>query len=159
MAEINGRYYSREWGFGLFFEAKVASEIAQFLLRADWRKDGFWSLCRRDRVEGGIAVDAVHVDPKGAHLRWFICSDSLRGQGYGKKLLDQALTFCRSQGYSKVYLWTFKGLHAARHLYEQAGFRMKEERSGSMWGEQVREQRFELQISGIRATPGSRSNK
>lgn len=39
-----------------------------------------------------------------------------------------------------------EGLNAARHLYEQAGFELVEEKRGAQWGLEVNEQRFELQL-------------
>jgi hypothetical protein len=42
-----------------------------------------------------------------------------------------------------VYLNTFKGLDAARALYDRAGFRLVAEATGSTWGREVTEQRFE----------------
>ncbi|MFW6055249.1 MAG: GNAT family N-acetyltransferase, partial [Thermodesulfobacteriota bacterium] len=79
-----------------------------------------------------------------AHLRWFIVSDALQGQGLGNRLLDEAMAFCKDMGYRRVYLWTFEGLQAARHLYEKAGFELKEQHPGRGWGTVVNEQRFEL---------------
>ena len=38
VAELHGTYYHREWGFGLSFEAKVATELAQFFGRCDFSK-------------------------------------------------------------------------------------------------------------------------
>jgi len=51
---------------------------------------------------------------------------------------------CRARQYDRVYLDTFEGLVAARHLYEKFGFRLVHERSGTQWGAEVVEQRFEL---------------
>ncbi len=41
-----------------------------------------------------------------------------------------------------VHLWTFRGLDAARRLYEANGFALVEEQPGRQWGEEVIEQRF-----------------
>lgn len=46
--------------------------------------------------------------------------------------------------FKKVYLWTFAGLDAARHLYEKCGFRLCEQCEGNQWEKTVTEQRFEL---------------
>ena len=43
VAQLHGEYYHRHWGFGLFFEAKVATELAAFLSRCDETRDGFWT--------------------------------------------------------------------------------------------------------------------
>jgi hypothetical protein len=64
----------------------------------------------------------------------------------GNLLIDLGIDFCKKQGYRRAYLWTFKGLDAARHLYEKSGFRLAEEYSGTQWGKKVHEQRFELTL-------------
>jgi len=60
-------------------------------------------------------------------------------------LLTAALQFCQARRYDRVYLWTFEGLDAARHLYEKSGFRLVHQQRGAQWGTEVNEQRFELQ--------------
>jgi len=149
VAELHGTYYHQHWGFGLFFEAKVATELAAFLGRYDEQKDGFWTALVGGRIEGSITIDGVYAAAEGAHLRWFIISDGLRGKGAGNQLMNAAMDFCRSRGYSRVYLWTFEGLNAARHLYEKTGFRLVEQRKGSQWGREVNEQRFELELNTL----------
>ncbi len=44
---------------------------------------------------------------------------------------------------TRTVLWTFKGLDAARQLYERNGFRLGEEYTGAQWGVNLMEQRFE----------------
>jgi GNAT superfamily N-acetyltransferase len=145
VAELHGTYYHQHWGFGLFFEAKVATELAAFLGRYDEEKDGFWAALVAGRIEGSITLDGAHAETEGAHLRWFIISDDLRGKGVGNQLMNAAMDFCRSRGYRRVFLWTFGGLDAARHLYEKNGFRLVEQHKGTQWGREVNEQRFELE--------------
>ncbi len=146
VAELHGTYYQEHWGFGLFFEAKVATDLAAFLGRYDEQRDGFWTASMGGRIEGSITIDGSHAAAEGAHLRWFVVSDALRGKGIGNQLVGTAIGFCRSHGYRRVYLWTFEGLNAARHLYEKNGFRLVEQRKGAQWGREVNEQRFELPL-------------
>lgn len=146
VAELHGTYYHNHWGFGLFFEAKVATELSAFLGRYDEGRDGFWTALLGGRVEGSIAIDGTHAKSEGAHLRWFIMSDALRGRGIGHRLINAAIDFCRNKGYKRVYLWSFEGLDAARHLYDKIGFRVVQEHRGTQWGIEVNEQRFELQL-------------
>jgi GNAT superfamily N-acetyltransferase len=143
VAELHGDYYHRHWGFGLFFEAKVATELAAFFRRYDDARDGFWGVIKREQLEGAIVVDGRDANGEGAHLRWFIMSDGLRGQGAGNRLMETAMDFCHRRGYVKIYLWTFEGLAAARHLYEKHGFALVNQRRGDQWGVAVNEQRFE----------------
>ena len=147
VVELHGTYYHAHWEFGAFFEAKVANGLAEFINRYDDQRDGLWTATVNGRVEGSIAIDGAHATQEGAHLRWFIISDALRGQGVGNLLIDAAIEFCRIKKYPRVYLWTFEGLHAARHLYEQAGFILVEQHRGAQWGTEVEEQRFELRLA------------
>jgi len=144
VAELHGTYYHQHWNFTVFFEAKVAAELSEFLGRYNEKNDGFWTASLDGRVEGSITIDGVHAEKEGAHLRWFIISDVLRGRGVGNQLIDEALDFCRNKGYRRVYLWTFEGLDAAKHLYEKCGFKLGEQYKGIQWGTEVNEQRFEL---------------
>ena len=42
IVELHGRYYAREWRFGRYFEAKIASELGELFARFDASRDGFW---------------------------------------------------------------------------------------------------------------------
>ena len=149
ITELHGRFYAENWQFGVFFEAKLASGLAEFMLRYDPSRDAMWSVIQNNRLEGSITIDGLHgLDPdQGAHLRWFIMSDALRGQGFGNRLLDAAIQFCRDQHYPSIHLSTFAGLHAARKLYENAGFILTHEQRGAQWGTEVTEQKFVLDLS------------
>lgn len=140
----HARYYAREWGFGPLFEARVAAGMGDFMLRYDPTRD----LVLRAELNGDF-IGTISVDgsdpalPQGqAHLRWFIMSDSARGQGAGRLLFDAALAFMDEVGFSSSYLTTFAGLDPARHLYEQAGFILQHEERGESWGTPVVEQLF-----------------
>jgi len=142
ITQLHAAYYAAASGFGVEFEAKVARELAAFALSYEPGRDGIW-LARHQGIEGSIVIDGAHGEDEGAHLRWFITSEALRGQGIGRQLLAQALYFADACKYRRVYLWTFAGLGAARHLYEAHGFRLVLERPGAQWGKVVLEQRFE----------------
>jgi GNAT superfamily N-acetyltransferase len=144
VAELHARYYSRHAGFGAYFESKVAREFSEFCERYDDVRDGLWLVLGDDRVQGSIVIDGSRANDEGAHLRWFIVSDELQGAGLGNRLMTSALDFCRGRNYGRVYLWTFAGLDAARHLYEKHGFRLLRQQRGTQWGSAVSEQCFEL---------------
>jgi len=145
IAELHATYYHQHWGFGVFFEVKVATELSEFLSRLDETRDGFWTVRFNNRVEGCIAIDGIKAATDGAHLRWFIVSPEMQGRGFGNRLMEEALSFCEERSYSQVYLWTFQGLDSARHLYEKFGFKLIEQNEGMQWGKKVIEQKFELQ--------------
>jgi GNAT superfamily N-acetyltransferase len=147
IAGLHGTYYATHWGFGLFFEAKVATELSAFLTAYDTGRDGLWTAAVDGRVEGGIVIDGTHALQSGAHLRWFILSETLRGRGIGRRLIHRAVDFCIEKRYPKIVLWTFEGLGAARHLYESVGFRLAGQQKGAQWGTEVNEQKFECRLS------------
>ena len=146
ITELHADYYSRNWGFGKFFEAKVAGELAAFLNYYDSSRDGIWSVSHFGRIEGSIVIDGIHAADEGTHLRWFILAEHLKGKKLGDQLIQKALDFCRSAAYPKIFLWTFKGLNAAHHLYEKYGFRLEYQNEGSQWGKQVIEQKLILNL-------------
>ncbi len=142
ISEMHADYYSKNWNFGLYFEAKVASELSEFLKRFNTQTDGIWLAVSNGRIEASVIIDGEDAQNEGAHLRWFIVSDNLKGKGIGKQLLKKAVGFCTGKGYQKTYLWTFEGLGAARHIYEAMGFKLVKQQSGIQWGTEVNEQYF-----------------
>ncbi len=143
---MHDSYYGAHWGFGPAFTRKNAAELADLLGRFDPDHDGLWTAQVNGRVEGSVVVDGSHAGAEGAHLRWFLVGDALRGCGAGSQLLRDALAFCRGCGFDSIYLWTFAGLDAARRLYEASGFVLTEEHSGMRWGTEVMEQRMECDL-------------
>ncbi len=146
---LQARYYADAWGFGPFFEAKLAREMGAFASRYDPQRDLILSAHDGARTTGSITIDGGDPDaPEGLlHLRWFILGDGERGRGVGRALLDESLSFARATRRPGVYLWTFAGLDAARRLYDAAGFRLAEEHVGATWGTRVTEQRFVLDLT------------
>lgn len=142
ITEIHALYYSRTSGFGQPFESVVAGGLAEFCGRLENAPNQIWTATRNGQILGSVAIDGEDMGPGLAHLRWFIMDDALRGTGAGKQLLDSALAFVDESGIAETHLWTFSGLHAARHLYETRGFSLAEERPGTQWGNEVLEQRF-----------------
>lgn len=140
--EMHAHYYAREAGFGRAFEALVAAGLAEFSGRLERPGNAIWLARRAGRILGTVAVDGEDMGPGIAHLRWFIVAEEARGTGIGRDLLAAALRFCDAQGVAQTQLWTFRGLEAARRLYERNGFGLVEERPGSRWGATVQEQRF-----------------
>ncbi len=148
VAELHAAYYSAASGFGLSFEAKVARELADFCDDFQPGRDGIWLLLRQGSIEGSVFIDGKNAATAGAHLRWFITSDAVRGQGAGRRLMGEAMRFVDACGYRSTHLWTFAGLDAARHLYEANGFSLVAESQGDRWGRVVTEQRFERDLAG-----------
>lgn len=153
ITELHAVYYSEKWGFGKYFEAKVATELSEFVGNYNETKDRIFLLFVNDVIEGSISIDGSSEKENIAHLRWFIVSDKLKGKGAGNYLMKQAMQFCVQNSYDSVYLWTFQGLDPARHLYEKYKFNLTKERSGKQWGTVVTEQRFGANINTKNGEP------
>ena len=146
VADIVGhhaRYYAREFGFGARFETLVASELAAFVIAHDPDEDLFLNAVAGEVFCGSIVIDhTVSARRQGARLRWFIVSDAARGTGLGRALMERAIAFCDARAYTPVTLTTFRGLDAARHLYEAFGFKLVQEDPIDRWHGGVGEQTF-----------------
>jgi DNA-binding MarR family transcriptional regulator/RimJ/RimL family protein N-acetyltransferase len=149
--EMHARYYARTAGFGQFFESQVASGFAEFASRLANPRNGLWLAAQSGRIVGTVVIDGEDMGPDAAHLRWFIVDDGVRGAGVGRRLLAEAMAFCDRHGFGTTQLWTFRGLDAARRLYEAAGFVLEEERAGKQWGSEVVEQRFARPAATVKA--------
>jgi DNA-binding MarR family transcriptional regulator/GNAT superfamily N-acetyltransferase len=147
VAEMHAEFYSRHSGFGQFFESQVAAGVAEFTCRLNEPRNQIWSATQNDRMVGSIAIDGQDLGNNQAHLRWFILDDDCRGKGAGRRLLSAAVEFCDRHQFAAIHLWTFKGLDAARRLYESFGFVLTHEESGNRWGNTVTEQQFIRSIS------------
>lgn len=140
-------YYAPAWGFGSQFEGKLAREMGEFHERLDPARDLF--AVARDSagvLVGSITIDGISAATVGAHLRWFIVDQRVAGSGIGGALMSSACRFLDARAYRLTYLTTFRGLDAARALYERFGFRLVEEQEQDPWSGSVGVQRFERRI-------------
>ncbi len=93
---------------------------------------------------GSIAI--AKADGETAQLRFFMLEPEMRRRGYGNRLIELALDFCREKGYRKVFLLTITAQVVARHIYEQHGFHRVWGRDKAEWGEGVVEERWDLEL-------------
>jgi len=139
---LHATTYQQISGFGQEFEAKIASEMSEFTSRLSHPLNNSWYVKKDGQIIASITIDGQDLGDNIAHLRWFVVDQKIRGSGLGRKLITAALQFCDAADFSEIHLWTFKGLDAARKLYEDNGFELADEQPGSQWGTQVIEQKF-----------------
>lgn len=149
VTQIQGIYYAENHGLGLYFEAKAAAELAAFMSSYNPDCDGAWLARIGETMVGAIFIVGGAAKGEGARLRWFIIDPAYQGRGIGHRLINEAVAFCKQRGFKRIYLTTFAGLHAARHLYEQAGFRLYHEEDGThlTGSSALVEQKFELLLN------------
>jgi DNA-binding MarR family transcriptional regulator/GNAT superfamily N-acetyltransferase len=144
IAYRHGVLYAREYGFDTpVFEKYVLESLIAYLESPSAGKIFIAECC--GAIAGCIGI--VETAPTTAQLRWFLIEPEFRGDGLGRKLVAAVMEYCQAQNYNKVFLWTFKGLDAARHLYEGAGFKLKEEKKNNEWKNEVIEQRWEVTLT------------
>lgn len=155
IASLHGRFYAQHWGFGVFFERRVAKELADFAQALPDDNKALWLCVENGRCLASLAIDG-NPHYRAAHLRWFIVDDALRGTGVGRKLMAQAMQFVDAH-FDETYLNTFKGLDVARHLYESFGFVLTQEETGTQWGSTVTEQQFRRRAHAPTPAQGDRT--
>ena len=146
ITELHGVYYHENWNFDIRFEAQVGRELSEFLQDFRDGRDFFRTARVGDRLAGSIAIEGKRAATDGARLRWFIVAPGFQRLGIGRRLIHEAIGFCRDAGYGRVILWTFKGLDRARALYESAGFRIAVEHDIQQWGNRITEQMYALDL-------------
>ena len=147
----HGRYYQDHWGLGAAFEARVAEGLGAFMARFDPARDQFLLAADAAGLLGAISVDGSgpHAAAHGARIRYFIIAERAQGRGIGRRLMGEAMAGIAAAGFERAFLTTFRGLGAARKLYEDFGFALTQEALDSSWGTPLHEQRFDW-----RAGPG-----
>ena len=138
-------FYSQQYGFDATFDAYVASGLSQFVMQYDPQKEHLWVAEEGATPVGSIAI--VKTKAAVAQLRWFLVEPQARGTGLGKKMLHEAIAFCKRKNYQKIILWTVSNLYSARKLYERFGFQVITHTTHQIWGQELTEELWEIEIN------------
>ncbi len=138
IVQRHGELYAREYGWDETFEALVARIVADYVEHRDARKDAGWIAELNGERVG--CVLCVRRDDGAAQLRLLLVDPKARGRGVGGRLIEECLRFAQRAGYERITLWTNDVLHAARRLYERAGFELLESAPHHSFGHDLVEQ-------------------
>ena len=92
----------------------------------------FYVLEIDDKIVGTIAV--IKKDNIAELKRWYVDKD-FQGKGYGSKLLDRAILFCKENGLNKIEFETNKKFVKSHLLYKKRGFKIIKEDERSFYME------------------------
>ena len=140
----HGEIYASEYGWNAEFEGLVAGIVGQFVASFDSRVERCWIAALKGEPAGSVFL--VKDEEAVAKLRLLLVEPWARGHGVGTRLVDACVAFAREAGYGRIRLWTNAELHAARHLYERAGFRMTAEDRTRRFGHDQVFQSWELDL-------------
>lgn len=141
---LHGILYAQEYELDHTFESYVAERFGAFATSYDPAKDLFAVAEMDGKIVGSIVISAM--EDQVAQLRFFLVHPDARGQGLGRRLMQEAIAFCREQGFRHVWLSTISELKAAAHLYRDAGFVLTEEKTCELWGAMRTQQRYDLDL-------------
>ena len=116
LAALERKCFTRPWAAADYARLRANPLVSAWILRG--RDDAPRGYVCFQLVAGEVEIFRIGVLPK------------LRGQGWGRVMLDELLAYAGKSGAERVYLEVRAGNTAARRLYDSAGFRRLAEREG-----------------------------
>ena len=171
VVQRHGALYAAEYGWDSSFEALVAQIVADYAVRADLKREAAWiaevdgqpagcvfCMCKSG---GGRSAGAGAERGGGnnrargregqsgdvAQLRLLLVEPGARGKGIGERLVAECVAFARRAGYREIVLWTNDVLHAARRIYQHAGFELAGSQAHHSFGHDLVAQDWRLALT------------
>ena len=145
VAALFGRCIAASHGVDWTLDAMIAEKQCEFFRRFDPGRDRVWVVMEGERPRGALTIEGPRPETAddGARLRFFILDPALQGRGLGRRMMREAMQFCRTSRYRRVYLTTLRDLDAARHLYDEYGFTLMSQAEHAFHGSRHVEQTLE----------------
>jgi DNA-binding MarR family transcriptional regulator/GNAT superfamily N-acetyltransferase len=138
--------YHHEHGWDETYESLIARILADFVDAYDPTRDQARIAEQEGRIVGSVFLVRTD-DPKVGQLRLLYVEPSTRGQGLGRRLVDECIAGARQRGYRTLRLWTNDVLVSARRIYEAAGFELVATEAHHSFGHHLVGQTWELPLS------------
>ena len=145
VVQRHGALYAAEYGWDASFEALVARIVADYAARDDHRGEAVW-IAELDGEPAGC-VFCVRKTDTTAQLRLLLVEPRARGLSMGGRLVAECVSFARRAGYREIVLWTNDVLHAARRIYQRAGFQLVSSQPHHAFGHDLVEQDWRLPLA------------
>ena len=140
----HGMVYGEEYGWDERLEALCADIVAAFVRNFDGKRERCW-IAERDCENVGSVLLVKETD-EVARLRLLLVERRARGLGIGARLVEECVRFAREARYRKITLWTHSVLTTARHVYEQAGFKLVASKKHNEFGKELVGETWDLEL-------------
>jgi DNA-binding MarR family transcriptional regulator/GNAT superfamily N-acetyltransferase len=145
IVQRHGALYAAEYGWDVSFEALVARIVADYAERGDRAGESAWIAELGGEPAG--CVFCLRKDATTAQLRLLLVEPRARGLGMGGRLVAECVSFARRAGYRELVLWTNDVLHAARRIYQRAGFQLAASEPHHSFGHDLVGQHWRLPLA------------
>jgi GNAT superfamily N-acetyltransferase len=145
VVQRHGALYAAEYGWDASFEALVARIVADYANRDDHSRESAWIAELGGEPAG--CVFCMRKTTTTAQLRLLLVEPRARGLGVGARLVTECVSFARRAGYREIVLWTNDVLHAARRIYQRAGFQLAGSSPHHSFGHDLVEQDWRLPLT------------
>ncbi|MEK4661838.1 GNAT family N-acetyltransferase [Priestia sp. FSL H7-0729] len=142
--EAHIRIYQNEYNYDDSFAEFITHAVNSFGFTGNHAREMLWIVELDQTASGSIGL--TQVNEHTAQLRWFLIEPEARGAGWGRKLIEQAVSYAKEQGYTSIILWTNVSLDGARRLYQSSGFKVIEVRKQILSGQELTEEKWEIAL-------------